>query len=139
MAAILPIVINDGQTVPVPKTFNPLDSTSLIALWGNREGGIATGMPTVSVSVSMADPMKESSVTRVNGKVTLPVLEVISNGSAVGYSPLPKVAYTVIGKFEFSMPGRATNQQRRDILAFTRNFLQNAQITSAVIDFERPW
>lgn len=139
MAQIAAIVINNGAATPVARTFSPQDATMQMASWIDRTGGIATGMPMLSLSAKFADSTSETSVTRINGKIALPIMEVISNNTNSGYQPLPKVAYTGYGRFEFSLPGRMTLDQRRDVLAFLRNFLANAAITSSVEGFERPW
>lgn len=139
MAQIAAIVINNGAATPVAKTFSPQDATQLAATWIDRTGGIATGMPMLSLTARFADSTSETAVTRINGKIAFPVMEVISNNTNSGYQPLPKVAYTGYGRFEFSLPGRMTLDQRKDVLAFLRNFLANVAVTSAVEGFERPW
>jgi hypothetical protein len=133
MAAIANLVLADGQAVPVNKTFTPMDCTSALATWTDRSSGIAIGMPAVTLSLHVG-----KDVTKVVGKVTLPVLEVIS-GSDGGYTPSPKVAYTVMGKAEFTLPSRSTLQNRKDVSAFLRNYLSNAVVTKAIEEFERPF
>ena len=133
MAAIANLVLADGQATPVNKTFTPMDCTSELATWTDRSSGIAIGMPNVTMSVITG---KES--VRVLGKVSLPILETIS-GSDGGYTPSPKVAYTVMAKAELVLPNRSTLQNRKDVQAFLKNFITNAVVTKAVEEFERPF
>lgn len=133
MAAIANLVLADGQATPVNKTFVPMDANSGLATWTERSGGISIGMPVSTLSVTMG-----AEVNKVKAKVSVPVLEVIS-GSDGGYTPSPKVAYTVSGVVEFSFPNRATLQNRKDVRAFVRNLLADAVIQKAVEEFERPY
>lgn len=133
MAAIINLVLADGQTTPVNKTFTPADCTSALASWTDRSSGMAIGYPEITLSLS-----KGKDVHRVVAKVVVPTLEVIS-GSDGGYTPSPKVAYQTVGKVEFIFPARSTLQNRKDIVAFVKNFLANAAVTKATEEYERPF
>lgn len=133
MAAIATLTLADGQVTPVNKTFTPMDCTSAMATWTDRSSGIAIGMPSVTLSETIG-----SESVKVLAKVQVPVLEVIS-GADGGYTPSPKVAYTMFGKLEFILPNRSTLQNRKDIQAFVKNFLAQAVVTKAVEEFERPF
>jgi hypothetical protein len=135
MAAFANLVLADGQTTPVNKTFTP---TGLVPVtkWQDKTGGIAIGMPEVTISDKMADGVDGS--YKINARIRLPVLEVIS-GSDGGYTPSPKVAYTCIGVAEFTFPKRSTLQNRKDVKAFLKNLLSDAVMTTAVENFELPY
>nr|QDH90666.1 MAG: hypothetical protein H4Bulk46484e3101_000003 [Leviviridae sp.] len=134
MAAIAPLVLADGQASPANKTFTPMDCTSQLATWTDRSSGIALGMPSVTLSVVS----KSGQPSKITGKVSLPVMEVIS-GADGGYTPSPKVAYTCIGKVELTFPDRSTLQNRKDTRAFVKNLLLDTVIQKAVEEFERPY
>lgn len=134
MAAIASLTLADGQATPVNKTFIPMDCTSALAVWTDRSSGIGLGMPKLDLSVSV----KSGQSTKVRGTVAIPVMEVIS-GADGGYTPSPKVAYTMRGKIDFELPERSTLQNRKDLRAFVRNYLADAVIQKAVEDFERPY
>jgi hypothetical protein len=68
----------------------------------------------------------------------VPVLEVIS-GADGGYTPSPKVAYSLIGKVEMVLPNRSTLQNRKDLQAFIKNLMAQAVITKVVEEYERPF
>lgn len=133
MAAIANIVLADGQTTPVNKTFSPQDCTSALATWTDRSSGIAIGFPELTLSVT-----RNSESHKVVGKVVVPVMETIS-GDAGGYAPSPKVAYAVTGKVEMVLPNRSTLQNRKDMQAFIKNLMSNAFMTKAIEEYERPF
>jgi len=135
MAAFANLVLADGQATPVNKTFTP---TGLVPRpkWQDKTGGIAIGMPEVTLSDKMSDSVDGS--YKIRAEVKLPVLEVIS-GADAGYTPSPKVAYTCWGIVEFTFPKRSTLQQRKDIQAFTKNLLLDAVMSTAVQNFELPY
>lgn len=140
MAQIAAITLNDGQATPVAKTFNPQDASSDLARWIDRSGGIAVGMP--SITLSMADASVQSdpnAKTRVKMKISLPVMEVISNNTIAGYTPQPAVAFTCQAVVELIAPARSSLQNRKDLLAFTKNLLAQAVVSTAFENFERPW
>lgn len=135
MAAIAVLTLNDGATTPVAHTFNPApDLNSNLPKWVDRSGGIAMGYPTVTMSIR--NPTKESRVYRVNIRLWTPIMETVSASTASGIPPAPVVSYTLLSNMEFVLPERSTLQQRKDILAYAKNMLANAVVTSAVQDFE---
>lgn len=136
MAAIAPVVLNNGEATPVAKTFSPVNINSEgVAKWSDRSGGVAIGMPVITFSIK--SPTKDSRVYRVNGKVTVPVLEQTSPSTATGIQPAPTLAYNLIANVEFVLPERSTLAQRKDLLAFAKNYLANATvITAAIENFE---
>jgi len=136
MTAIAAITLADGQATPANHTFNPtrIDAQG-VAKWVDRSGGIALGFP--SVSFSMREPQKGSRNYKVTAKVVTPVLEVTSPSTSTGIQPAPTKAYELITTVDFSIPERATQQQRKDMLAYVKNFLANGVMTAAINDFEQ--
>lgn len=135
MSAIASLVINDGQATPVAHTFSPVNIDSLgIANYADRSGGIAIGYPRVSLLVR--EPSKTSRVYKVTAKVTTPILEQTSPSTATGIQPAPTKAYDLTCVVDMMLPERSTLAQRKDLLAYVKNLLANAVMTSAVQDFE---
>lgn len=138
MAAQGNLVLADGQATPVNKTFSangvsfPKDGGS-VATWKDKSSGIAIGFPTITLGVR-----ESSTKTDVDKRIMLPTLEVIS-GSDGGYTPSPKVAYTVMTREQFVLPNRSTLQNRKDILAFSKNLNADAVMTNAVANLEPVW
>lgn len=135
MAAIAALTLADGQASPANHTFSPVKiDTTGIAKWQDRADGIAVGFPTVTVSVR--DPNKGSKAYKVQAKVVLPVLEVTSPSTSSGIQPAPTKAYDLLANVEIVLPERSSIDERKDLLAYVKNLLANAVLTSAVHDLE---
>lgn len=132
MSAQTNLVLNDGQAIPVAKTFSARGADMQLAVWKDISSGISIGFP--SVTVSNKERVGSNGAYRVEARVSIPVLETIS-GDAGGYTPSPKVAYTMFGKVEFVSPNRATVQNRKDLRAFIANLMGHALITETFVDF----
>lgn len=135
MSAQADLSLNDGQASPVAHTFSARGADMKLALWTDVSGGIGIGMGKVTLSYAQADG--SNSAYKVEGRVTIPVMEVIS-GADGGYTPVPKVAFNLFAKIEIVIPNRASLQNRKDILAYVKNFAANAVLTSTVVDFNPP-
>lgn len=129
------LVLNDGQTTPVAKTFSPRGADMNLAVYKDISSGISLGFPTITLSTKDSD--LPNGVYRVEARVTIPVLEVIS-GDVGGYQAVPKVAYKMFGKVELISPNRATTQNRKDLRAFVSNLLAHALTTETFVDFNPP-
>lgn len=143
MPALANITINDGQATPVAHTFNPSGpDKNGVNYFYDRSGGIAIGFPAISIDLREPLPAKPNGVSslervyRATVKVIMPVLEVTSASTGTGIQPAPTKAYDLVFKGEFLLPERATQANRKDILAFAKNILANANITSLVQDLE---
>lgn len=142
MAARANIVINDGVATPVAHTFNPnsgdgnVPGVSIIS-YEDRLSGIQVGFPTISVQTRK--PTKSNKNYKVSVKISVPVLETVSNSTVSGIAPAPTVAYTCTFIGDFISPERSTLPVRKDVLAYAKNLLANAVVTSAIQDLESPW
>jgi len=136
MTAIAALTLADGQGTPVNHTFNPVNIDNVgVAKWADRSGGIALGFPTVSFS--LRNPTQSSRAYKLTAKVVTPVLEVTSPSTASGIQPAPTLAYNLIATLDMVLPERSTVAQRKDLLAFLKNYLANAAVmTAAVENFE---
>jgi len=135
MSAIAALTLADGATTPVNHTFSPVNIDQAgVAKWADRSGGIALGFPVVSLS--LRNPSKTSRNFRLTAKVVTPVLEVTSPSTATGIQPAPTLAYNVVANIDITLPERSTQQQRKDLSAFMKNFLANGVITNAIENFE---
>lgn len=135
MTTFANIVINDGAGTPVAHTFAPVRIDSKGVAWhSDRSGGIALGYPTISFSVK--EPTKASRNYRAFAKIVTPVLEVTSPSTATGIQPAPTLAYNLTANLEFIMHERSSLQERKNLNAFAKNFLNLALWTSAVENYE---
>lgn len=135
MTAQTTLVLNDGQSTPVAKTFSERGADRQLAVWKDISSGISIGFPTVTLSNK--ERPGTNGTYRVEARVTIPVTEVIS-GDAGGYEPVPKVAYTMLGKVEMIAPNRATLQNRKDLWAFVANLMAHAVPKATFVDFNPP-
>jgi len=134
MAQIANLVLPDGQTTPVNKTFTARRADTQLATWQDLSSGLKIGFPTVTLSVNDSS----SKITRITGRVVVPTLEVIS-GADGGYTPIPRVAYECQAKIEFLLPNRCTLQERKNLHAFLAYFNTGTAFRSAVENYEAPW
>jgi len=133
MTAIAALTVADGQATPVNHTFSPVNIDAQgVAKWADRSSGIALGFPTITFS--MRAPTKASRLYKVVAKVVTPVLEVTSPATSSGIQPAPTKAYDITANVEITLPERSTLQQRKDAMAFLRNFLANATVMQAAIE-----
>lgn len=142
MAQRANIVINDGQATPVAHTFNPNSGDGNVPgssqiVYEDRSGGVSVGFP--SIFVITRKPNKQLRNQKVTLIVKRPVLEVLSNSTVSGIMPAPTAAYEVTFRGEFTLPERSDLATRKDLLAYVRNLLAHATITSAINDLESPW
>jgi hypothetical protein len=135
MSAIAAITLNDGATAPVAHTFSPVRiDPNGVAIWADRSGGIAIGYPTVNFS--MRAPSKTTRNYKLTAKVDLPILEVTSPSTSTGIQPAPTLSYNISANVEMIIPERSTLQNRKDAVAYLKNYLASSVITAAVNDFE---
>jgi hypothetical protein len=133
MTAIAALTLADGATTPVNHTFSPVNIDQAgVARWADRAGGVALGFPVVSFS--MRNPTKSSRNYRITAKVNVPVLEQTSPSTATGIQPAPTKAYDLIFNGEFILPERSTAQQRKDLLAYVKNYFANAAVIPAAVE-----
>lgn len=134
MTAFADLTINDGQATPVAHTFKARRIDGIVAKYQDISGGIAIGYP--QVTLSSREPIGNSGNYKVVAKVILPVLETVSGTSYAGIVAAPTLAYNLTFTGEFILPSRSTLAVRKDILAYVKNLLNNAVVTSLVQDLD---
>lgn len=147
MALKAALTINDGQATPVAHTFSPRGPVedNGVQMYEDRVGGIAIGFPTVAFQFKMPSNSNAALVSssnrvyRITFGVAVPVMEVTSPQTGTGIQPAPTVSYILRSKTEFWIPERATLAQRKDLLAYTKNGLANAVVTTGVESLEGVW
>lgn len=137
MAQIANLVLNDGAATPVAHTFTPNGVKNAIAKWQDRSSGIPVGYPTVTFS--LREPTKASKATKIIAKVVVPALEVTSPSTSTGIQPAPTKAYECLCNIELVLPERSTQQDRRNLLAYVKNYLASTAMTDAVVDTITIW
>lgn len=129
MTQLANLVLADGQGTPVNHTFSE-QSAFPLAMWSEKTG-IAIGEARISISQSR--PSKTRRSQKTVARIEVPILETIS-GDAGGYTPAPRVAYTMWAEVSFVAPDRSTTAQRSDLFAFTKNLLAQAMVKGMIVD-----
>ena len=135
MTAFANITINDGQATPVAHTFSPRKiGADGVAKWQDLSGGIAVGFPTLTAQIR--EPIRGSKVPtyRVTIRLQVPTLETISNSTVSGILPAPTKAYDTGAELVFLLPERGTTAQRKDVVAYAKNILSQADIVAMLND-----
>lgn len=128
--ALANITLADGQGTPVNHVFT-YNSEVPIATYSDKVGGIQIGEPRISLTQSRPSKSRASQKTQL--KIEVPVLETIS-GDAGGYTPAPKVAYTMLFEGHWVAPDRSTTAQRKDLYAFVKNCVGTALLKGMIED-----
>lgn len=136
------ITINDGLATPVAHNFAPQSGDGNVPgvssiLFEDRSAAAIVGYN--KIVISTRKPTAKNRNHKVTVTVMKPVLEVLSNSTVSGIMPAPTVAYTVTSRMEFIVPERSDLAARKDLLAYVRNLLANAVITTAIETLESPW
>lgn len=136
MPQIANIIINDGQATPVARTFavqRAQVGDDSPAEFYEKTAGSINGYLRLSVLTRRA---KVGNSFKTQIKIALPVLETVSGTSPTGYAPAPSLAYTSLATVEFTHPERSTLQNRKDLLAFVANVLDESSMVSLVTNAE---
>lgn len=134
MPAIAAVTINDGAATPVAHTFNPVNIVGDVAKLADRSGGIALGYPVITQSIRA--PGNGLRTYKVVQRVIVPTLEVTSPSTSTGIQPAPTLAYNLLCNLEWVLPERSSLQERKNLLAYVKNYLAHANTTVAVQDFD---
>jgi len=112
---LAPTIVTLDAAVGVSKTFDPDGFISPgVARWVDRSGGIAVGYP--SITLSMRPPNKQSRVSRVMCKISVPTLESVSGTNQLGYTPAAARAYENFVTMEFVLHERGAEWERKLLL-----------------------
>ena len=132
MASFSNIVIADGATTPVSHTFAVKSNDNRISRFEDRAGGIPLGYGKLAAAIS--DVNKNN--RRVEFTIEVPVLEAVSGANPSGFVPAASVAYYNKVNIGFVTNNRSTLQDRTDLLAYAKNLLGLALVSSIVVDGE---
>lgn len=131
MASFANIIINDGQATPVAHTFAIKTNDNGVSTYEDRVSGVPVGYGKLITRISETTDQRTVKID-----ILVPVLEAVSGTNAQGFVPPAKVAYRNIGKIEFRTSARSTLQQRKDLVAYVKNTVNLALISSLVADTE---
>lgn len=129
MPAAAAITVNDGAATPVAVTFSPESVSGGSVTFRDDRSGISVLMPRITESLSLASSNRPTN--RVAFKVVLPVSKTV-DGVVV-------LDYILRAETSFVLPDRCTEQNRKDLLAFFSNALDDALVKAPILDVEPIW
>lgn len=128
MGAITSIVLTDGETAPVDRTFVPLAVTGDKASHVNR-GAVLVGNQKLHIITK--EPKGNELYGKVIMQLVVPTLEVSAGSTASGLQAAPTLAYnnfiTVEGKYH----KRSTEQERKNMRVMMIDLLATANPVAA--------
>lgn len=135
MPARANIVINDATSpTPVAHTFNPTENGEW-SLFEDRVGGIPIGFGLITMRMKRPAPAGNGTESKANARVyrielniAIPVLEVTSPSTGTGIQPAPTVAYILRCNMLYLLPERSSLQERKNLCAYAKNVLADANV-----------
>lgn len=126
MASFANVVLADGQATPVNHTFAPADvDSNRVFTYVDRASGIALGYP--KITVKKRSPSKTSKVSRVEFRVSLPMLDTtVATNPVIGYSNAFQGTFFVAEK--------SSQAARADIYAYVKNLVASTLFSALVKD-----
>lgn len=137
MAAVAPIVINDGAATPVAHTFNPSRQSGDLFEFTDRVSGVAAGFNKISVLTRYG--AASNAGQRVTMKVTVPTLAVTAPSSGTGVQPNPTAAYTGLATIEFLIPNASDAVARANLLAYVKNLMATSFVANMIQNLDAPY
>lgn len=142
MPAIAAVTLANGEATPVNHTFNPLGQDVKTGIWWFEDqsprvaASSSLGYPRIGIRTKRDTEMQpgtsaKNTITRVELMVALPQLETLGTGSS-GFTPAPTIAYVDRFKGEFLLSSRDVLADRKDVLAYAKNFFSNALVVDLV-------
>lgn len=134
MSKLNDITLADGQATPVNHTFVGYQTQNgqVPAVWQNSEASSPIGYRRITLSVTVP---KGQGAYKVRMVISDPVMAVLPAGCCTDTS-IPQVSYVDFFDATFSLPSSSTLANRKDILAYAKNFLSQSVVTSAVTNLE---
>lgn len=126
MPAIAALTINDGAASPVAHTFSPVTTSGSQAQWADRSPATPAGYRKLNHEV--LPPSGQRTVNKITIGAYVPT-EAVVDGSTV-------VARSCSAQVILNLPPDCTLQERKDILAYVVNFLNNATVKTSIENIE---
>lgn len=126
MPALAALSINDGQSTPVAHSYAPVTTDGSRAGWADRSPTIPSGYRTISHEV--LPPSGSRTVNKITVGFMIPVVQTVNGVDTVTrYSS----AQVVLNIHPDSLL-----QERKDLLAYVANFLNDATVKTSVQNIE---
>lgn len=126
MPAIAAITINDGASSPAAHTFAPVTTNGAQAEWADRSPASPAGFLTLRHEVRR--PASPTGAQRVIISGNFPVMETVGG--------IATVTRNSSVKLEINFSNSSSEAERKDVLAYVKNFLANATVTTSITNIE---
>jgi len=131
MTAFADLVLNDGLTTPVARTFKARANVGGKWTWKYELGGAPSmGYPTCTTQTYFSKDL--NGVNRHEFITRIPTPDTVVAGVA------PKLAYFCEARTSFTTSERSTAAERGDLLAFHANFLASVRAKEIVVQNDPP-
>lgn len=121
MAALANFNLLDFASVNHP--FTPISHSQTNATF--RETGLSSSLAAAVVTLDKLKVKGSGGMEKFRCKIYQPVLEAELAANAEGYTAAPKVAYSLSLTSEIIVPLRATDTQRKDLLAMGKSAISS--------------
>ena len=126
MPTMAALSVNDGQTTPVAHTFAVGTTNGAVATWYEKLAGIALGYFRLDYEVRRAKT--PSAADRAIITLVMP-----SVADVAGVTTKVRASSA---KVEFNFAQSATQQEKKDLVAYITNTLGTAAVKAAIADLE---
>jgi hypothetical protein len=123
------LTVNDGASTPVEVTFTPEMVSGGNATFRDGRLGVSNLMPRISNGTSLSSTSRPTN--RVTHRVSLPVTKTVDGQDVLDF--------ILRAEATFVLPERATTQNRKDLLAYFVNSLNEDLIKATVVDVSPIW
>lgn len=115
------------------RTFKPAgrEQNTNTVTYEDRSSGQPVGYATLRVR-----KQKNTSVRRVRAVVTVPVLQAASAADSAGFTPVPRLSHNNGFTFEAVCANLSSAEQRAEIIALAKAFVESALLEAIVVDQE---
>jgi len=125
----MPLTVNNGADTPVSITFEPEIVAGGNATFRDKSTGISNLMPRMKSATSLANANRPTN--RVTFQVSLPVSKTVDG--------VLQLDYILRADCQFVLPERATTADRKNLLAFVRNGLDEDPVKGTIVDVSPIW
>jgi len=123
------MTVDNGADTPVSVTFEPELVSGGNATFRDKTAGVSNLMPRMKSVTSLATASRPTN--RVTFQVSLPVSKTVDG--------VLQLDYILRADCQFVLPERATPADRKNLLAFVRNGLNEEPVKGTIVDVSPIW
>lgn len=128
------ITLTDAASTPVNRVFAFLKMVNDVMHWRDRTQSIEAGQNRLTLSQRTAS--KQAPAYKMSWRLEAPILAQTSASTSSGIQPVPTVDHTNLFTMDFVLHERASEQERKDLLAMARDLIDEAIVQAQVKDLD---